>query len=123
MNRYLVLMFIGFAAYAVTLIASQMLLAHGAESTVVLVLVSLAPMLPAIFICGVIIRSIAELDEMQRKVQFEALALAFAGTALITFGYGFLEGTGLPKLSMFVVWPVMASLWFGGVIFGTVRYR
>jgi hypothetical protein len=124
MNRRLVvLMLIGFAAYTATLVVSQQLLGHHFDSFTARVLLSLAPMLPAVFICGVIIRSIAELDEMQRKVQFEALALAFAGTALITFGYGFLEGTGLPKLSMFAVWPVMGSLWLGGVAFGNVRYR
>lgn len=123
MRRYLVLLFAGLAAYAATLVASQLLLAHGAESTLKLVLLSLAPLLPAIFICGVIVSSISKLDEMQRRLQFEALALAFAGTALITFGYGFLEGAGLPKLSMFVVWPVMAVLWFVGVMIGNWRYR
>ena len=60
---------------------------------------------------------------MQRKLQLEALAMAFAGTALITFGYGFLEGAGLPKLSMFVVWPIMAALWVIGVTVGRWRYR
>jgi hypothetical protein len=62
------------------------------------------------------------MDELQRKLQFEALALAFAGTALLTFGYGFLEGVGLPRLSMFVVWPLMAALWVVGVFIGRVRY-
>jgi len=122
-RHYVVRMLVGFAAYAATLVASQKMLANHLDSVTARVLLSLAPMLPAIFICCVIVRSIAELDEMQRKVQFEALALAFAGTALITFGYGFLEGAGLPKLSMFAVWPLMASLWVGGVIFGNVRYR
>jgi len=122
-GSFLVRMLIGLAAYAATLVVSQKMLANHLDSVAARVLLSLAPMLPAIFICFVIVRSIAELDEMQRKVQFEALALAFAGTALITFGYGFLEGAGLPKLSMFAVWPVMASLWVGGVIFGNVRYR
>ena len=79
-------------------------------------------MLPAIFICGVIIRTIRHLDEMQRKLQFEALAFAFAGTALLTFGYGFLEGAGLPMLSMFVVWPLMAALWVIGTVIGRLRY-
>ncbi len=123
MRRHLVLLFVGLAAYAATLVASQMLLADGAESTLKLVLLSLAPMLPAIFICGVIVSSISRLDEMQRRLQFEALAMAFAGTALVAFGYGFLEGAGLPRLSMFVVWPVMGALWFVGVMIGNWRYR
>lgn len=123
MRRYLVLLCVSLAAYAATLVASQLLLAPGVESTLKLVLLSIAPMLPAIFICGVIVSSISRLDEMQRRLQFEALAMAFAGTALITFGYGFLEGAGLPRLSMFVVWPVMGALWFVGVMIGNWRYR
>ncbi len=123
MRQYYLRITIGFAAYAATLIASNMLLGHdGAASPAARVALSLAPMLPAIFICGVIVIGIGQLDELQRKLQFEALALAFAGTALITFSYGFLEGAGFPKLSMFVVWPVMAALWAVGVVLGRVRY-
>lgn len=60
---------------------------------------------------------------MQRRLQLEALALAFAGTALIAFGYGFLEDAGLPRLSVFVVWPLMAVLWLVGGLAGRMRYR
>jgi hypothetical protein len=70
-----------------------------------------------------VFRSIRHLDEMQRKLQFEAIALAFVGTALITFGYGFLEDEGFPKLTMFVVWPLMATLWVIGVMLGRLRFR
>lgn len=113
----------GLAAYAAILILSQKLLAAGVESRTVRILLSLSPMLPALFICATVVRCIRQLDEMQRKLQFEALAFAFAGTALITFGYGFLEGTGLPRLSMFVVWPLMGTIWFIGVMLGRLRFR
>lgn len=113
---------VGLAAYAVALVLSQNLLAGGVADPAFRLLVSLAPMLPAAFICAVVVRAIRRMDEMQRRLQLEALALAFAGTALLTFGYGFLEGAGLPRLSMFVVWPVMAALWFAGVMAGRVRF-
>lgn len=121
--RGFVLLSLGLAAYAAVLIVSQRLLAGGGGGVASRVLLSLAPMLPAAFICGVIVRTIRFMDEMQRKLQFEALALAFAGTALITFSYGFLEGTGFPRLSMFTVWPLMAALWLIGTIIGRLRYR
>jgi len=122
MKRNLALMLVGFSAYAFALFFSQKLLQTGPHSDTGQILLSLAPMLPAIFICGVIIRTIRHLDEMQRKLQFEALAFAFAGTALLSFGYGFLEGAGLPTLSMFVVWPLMAALWVIGTVIGRLRY-
>lgn len=121
--RGLLLLLVGLATYAAMLIGSQRFLAGGVESQPTRILIALSPMLPAAFICGVVVRSIRHLDEMQRKLQFEALALSFAGTALMTFGYGFLEGAGFPKLSMFAVWPLMAAIWFVGVMIGRLRFR
>ncbi|WP_083098068.1 hypothetical protein [Pseudophaeobacter leonis] len=115
-------MIAGLTVYAATLVASNILLSNGIENSAVRIMLSLAPIVPVIFICGVIVRSIGQLDELQRKLQFEALVLSFAGTALITFSYGFFEGLGFPKLSMFVVWPIMATLWVVGVVLGRVRY-
>ncbi|MBL4725720.1 MAG: hypothetical protein JKY83_03410 [Rhizobiaceae bacterium] len=123
MKRYLILLLVGLAAYAATLVVSKKLLANEIDGAATNIFLSLAPMLPAIFICGIIVRTISQMDEMQRKLQFEALVLAFTGTALISFGYGFLEGSGFPKLSMFVVWPFMATLWAIGLVFGRMRYR
>lgn len=121
--RGLISLLIGLIAYVAMLVLSQKLLAGSIEGEAARVLISLTPMLPAMFICATVVRSIRHLDEMQRKLQFEALAFAFAGTGLITFGYGFLEGTGFPMLSMFFVWPLMATLWFLGVMVGWLRFK
>ena len=115
MLKYVSLLCLGLIAYAGVLVAAQLRLAQGVDDGAIEVLLSVLPMLPALFICGVVVTGIRDMDELQRKVQFEALALAFAGTALITFTYGFLEGAGFPKLSMFVVWPLMAGLWVIGL--------
>lgn len=123
MKKYLGLMFAGLAVYMLTLFLVQRLLAGGVEPDWLRISLSIAPMLPVAAICWIVFRSISRLDEMQRKLQLEALSLAFAGTALITFGYGFLEGIGLPRLSMFVVWPLMAVLWVAGLVIGRIRYR
>ncbi|MBU3032726.1 hypothetical protein [Tritonibacter mobilis] len=122
MLKYVSLLCLGLIAYAGVLVAAQLRLAQGIDDGAIEVLLSVLPMLPALFICGVVVTGIRDMDELQRKVQFEALALAFAGTALITFTYGFLEGAGFPKLSMFVVWPLMAGLWVVGVMMGRLRY-
>ena len=70
----------------------------------------------------VVIRYLRRLDEMARRIHLEALALAFVGTALLTFTYGFLETTGFPKLSMFFVWPLMGAFWVIGCVLGLRRY-
>ena len=59
----------------------------------------------------------------QGQVQFQALGFSFAGTAILTFSYGFLEGLGYPRLSMFSVWPILAVLWIVGLLLARRRYQ
>ncbi|MCV2358268.1 MULTISPECIES: hypothetical protein [Roseateles] len=86
-------------------------------------LIALSPMLGGGLAVWAILRQLRRLDELQQRVQFEALALAFAGTAFISFSYGFLEGLGYPRLSMFVIWPLMAVLWMLGLLLAARRYK
>lgn len=84
--------------------------------------VALLPMLPAGAVVVAVLRQLRRIDELQRQIQFEALAFAFAGTALLTFGYGFVENVGLPHLNWFWVWPIMAILWALGSALAARRY-
>ncbi|MEC7762685.1 MAG: hypothetical protein VX874_12335 [Pseudomonadota bacterium] len=122
MRRMLIQFLAGFAAYVALLFLSQHLLAATDAGPAMQIVLTLLPMLGALVIGASILGIIRRLDELQRKIQIEALAIAFAGTALITFSYGFLEGVGLPKLSMFAVWPLMAVLWVAGLVVGRVRH-
>jgi len=68
--------------------------------------------------------SIRSLDEMQQRVQLEALAIAFAGTGVLSSTYGFLEGAGLPRIEWGVwIWPGMVALWVVGMLVARSRYR
>ena len=86
-------------------------------------LVALGPMLPAAATAWVILRELRRMDELQRRIQLEALGFSFAGTAILTFSYGFLEGLGYPRLSMFTVWPLLAALWIVGLVLARRRYQ
>ncbi|MDR5816945.1 MULTISPECIES: hypothetical protein [unclassified Caballeronia] len=124
MNRYRKEMTAAMLAYVVLLMASVWWLRSGTlDNPTARIAVALCPMIAGPFICWVVLRQLRRVDELFRRVQLEALAIAFAGTALITFSYGFLEGVGFPKLSLFVVWPVMAVLWILGSVFSARRYR
>lgn len=109
--------------YIVVLIISLRVLAQGIPDGAMRVTISLAPMVPALFLGWSILSLIRSLDEMHRRLQLEAFALAFAGTALVTFSYGFLENAGFPKLTAFTVWPLMCGFWIVGVVMGRLRYR
>ena len=76
--------------------------------------VALLPMIPATFITFAWVGYFRAMDELEQRIGLEALAFAFGGTALITFSYGFLDEIGLPRISWWWVWPVMAVLWILG---------
>lgn len=110
-------------AYMVVLIGSILILNLTAIEGGWRTLVALMPMVPGAAVALSVMRQLRSSDELQRQIQLEALSLAFAGTALATFSYGFLESVGYPRLSMFFVWPLMAILWIiGGLISGR-RFR
>jgi hypothetical protein len=96
--------------YGAVLVGSLLVarrLAPGALRTVV----ALLPAIPVGITVWVIARQFGRLDEFQRLRSLESIAVAAAVTAGLTFTYGFLEGVGFPKLSMFWVWGIMGITW------------
>lgn len=110
-------------AYGVLLVASLKTLSGGVDNRLLAIAVTLSPMIPAAAIPWVIIRQLRLLDEMQRKIQLEALAFTSAAAALLTFSYGFLENIGFPQMPTHVVLPMICGLWQLGVLIGWLRYR
>jgi len=72
--------------------------------------VAVVPVAPAGFVIWLFVRSLARLDEFHRRIQMQAFGFSLGTTALVTFGYGFLEGAGMPHLSWTYVLPLMAVL-------------
>ncbi len=120
--RYFKEFFAALLAYMVALMLSVTLLAH-VESQMLRPILALLPMVPGFAMCWIVLRQLRRVDELQRRIQLEAMGFAFAGTALVTFSYGFLEIAGYERLSMFLIWPLMAILWIAGTIIGNRRYR
>lgn len=121
-KRFIVHFWLAMAVYMIAVIASSYLLNKIPDGTLRIAL-ALLPVLPMIAVATLVIRHIRHLDELARKVHLEVLAVGFVGTALITFSYGFLETAGFPRLSMFMVWSLMAPLWAAGSFFAWRRYR
>lgn len=71
----------------------------------------LTPVIPILLATWAIVRQFGRMDEFVRVRTLESFAVAGAVTAAVTFTYGFLEGAGFPKLSMFWVWPLMGFVW------------
>lgn len=121
-KRFLVHFALAMVTYVIAVIISSLLLGTVADGTL-RTLCALIPIAPLIAVAVTVIRQVRQLDELARTIHLEALAMAFVGTALITFSYGFLETAGFPRLSMFFVWPLLACLWALGSVIAWRRYQ
>lgn len=122
-RRYVVELSATILAYGLTLVAVNKAAQWGWVPDSLTIPVALLPMLPGVAAVWVIMRHIRRMDEMQRRMQMEGMAFSLTMTALLTFSYGFLEGQGFPRLSMFVVLPLMNVLWVLGYALACRRYR
>ncbi|MFK7805313.1 MAG: hypothetical protein AB8G95_27015 [Anaerolineae bacterium] len=110
-------------AYAVMLVVALLLVNGPFENSNLRYLLVLLPMVPVLFTVRAMIRYLNDTDELERELQLKSLAVSLAGTAFITFTYGFLEQVGLPKISMFAVWPLIATLWIGARFYLNRQYQ
>jgi hypothetical protein len=85
--------------------------------------IALIPVAPAGFVIWLFVRGLGRLDDHKKRIQVQALGFALGAAALITFGYGFLEGAGMPQLTWTYVLPLMVLLWGVGTAIFTWRNR
>jgi len=88
--------------------------------------VILATMLPLVGWATLVIsigKAIASLDELQRRIQTEAIAIAFAGTAIVVGGYALLQFAGFAEINIGVVLLFMSLMWLVGKLWTLWRYR
>lgn len=86
-------------------------------------LIMVLPVVPVVYGMIAFVRAIGELDELERRIQLEAFAFSLGSTAVLTFGYGFLELAGLPHINWLFILPLIAFLWGVGLAIASRRYR
>jgi hypothetical protein len=109
-RKYFKELFGALAIYTVVLFGSlkfESSLTPGALRTALL----LSPAIPIGLAIWAIARHFRRMDEFVRLRSLEMLSIAAAVTAGLSLTYGFMENAGFPRLSMFVVWPVMGGVW------------
>ncbi|MEZ5278404.1 MAG: hypothetical protein R3F07_18625 [Opitutaceae bacterium] len=95
----------------------------GIENLGLRTLIALLPMLPVVWVGIIILRFIRSLDELQQKIQLEAVVFAAVTTGLLTGAYGFLEGVGYPELDTVWILPMLMVLWVGGQVLARRRFQ
>ena len=61
------------------------------------------PVVPLVCVAWTVARLMSDTDELQRRIQLEALAFAFGAGSLVTFTHGLPQATGLPEVSWLFV--------------------
>jgi len=87
------------------------------------VLSSMLAIIPAVGFIIAISTAIGQLDEMQRRIQTEAIAIAFAGTAIGISIFFFLEMAGVPNPDYLWLLIMMVFMWLIGKLWTMWRYR
>lgn len=107
------------AAYTVLVIISVTLL-KSTDSGAGRYALAVLPVMPLPFAVLAFVRSMRRMDELQRRIQLEAISFGFGTTLLITLTIGFLE---IPRLSWIWVTPLMIPLWSLGLFIANRHYR
>ena len=109
-TRYLVELMSALLVYTLVLVLA-IRFAPGMKDRALQAVLMVSPALPIGLAIWAIARHLARVDEYVRQTTLENIAVAAAFTAGASLTYGFMENAGMPKLSMFVVWPVMGAAW------------
>ncbi len=121
-RAYVIQFLSAMGAYIVVLLVSLYLLRSNPEASWRGVVAAL-PAIPACAALLVFVRYLGRMDELQRRIQLDAIAFAAGATGILTFTWGLLENAGFPHLSLIWVLPLMAALWGVGAAVAAYRYR
>ena len=114
------------SAWILTYFGARLLLKGLVTGTWPRVAVALAPIVPFGFLLLLIIRGIRGMDELERRIQLEALAVAFPLTFLLIMTLGLLELAVRLKpedWSYRHIWPFMFLFYLVGLIVAKRRYE
>src|SRR5580698_3422404 len=85
---------------------------------------ALLPIPANLLLVAVIVRSIRQLDEFQRRLHLEAATIAFLLTGLAVFIYGLLQRANVVRhLNVGIVWIFMAAFYGAGYVITARHYR
>jgi len=82
-----------------------------------------APLLPGFLFLFAIGYALSRLDELQRRIQIEAIAIGFGITAMIVLTYGMLGLTGVHQPNWMLVLVFMSFSWLAGKLWTRWKYR
>ncbi len=111
------------AAYVFTILITQTMLNSMEANSLPSYLVSVIPVLPVGFGMFAFLTYLRSMDELQRRIQLDAVGFSVVMTAIISFTLGMLETAGLPSIGLVWVLPMLIAFWGIGLYFAGKRYE
>jgi hypothetical protein len=121
-KRYLREFLTAMAGYTIMVPLSMRLL-RGHEHTPLGYALAFLPIVPSAFALWAFLRYFRGMDELQRRIQMEAVAFSFLGTCFVTLTWAFQQNAGLPRFDVSWVAPLLILLWGIGVGIAKRRYE
>lgn len=125
-RRYLRALWPALALYSVTLFASIFLIRRGIESVPLRGLVAVLPVLPIGWMMLAALRYLREVDELQRRIETEAIGIASLLVSLLYFAGGMLEKAEVIRMdagvAMIWVFPLLCGTYGIAKMILTRRY-
>jgi len=84
---------------------------------------ALVPILPMMCFVVAMVRAVRKMDELQRRICFESVAVSFLLTVVLTLVFAGLDSTGIYRASYDDVATPMMAFWACAYIFSSWRYR
>ena len=118
--------FAAIALFFVVFVAAKIALANKELGQTVKVTLALAPVLPFSWMLFRFIKGITSLDELQKKIQFEALAIAYPVMMVFLMTIGLLDqaiGLSYENFGAKHLWYYMPVFYFVGLFIAQRRYQ
>ena len=113
----------GLLVYSMLLVISIVLLRDdGLADSLWRLPVALLPLPAGAYFIYLEVRRYQHLDEYWQHVHLTALAIAFLGSALVAFTFGFMENAGIARQSGFFYFGVMTALYVLGLLIARRQY-
>lgn len=109
--------------YVITLLPAFAVIRALPEGSLWRIPLALLPLPAILFGVWTFLQLLSALDELQRKIQLEAIGFSVGLTGVITFTLGLLESAGFPTLDLIWVFPMIIFLWGIGQTIAMRRYR
>ena len=121
-KRYLREFILAMTVYVIAIILSVTLIEQTPRDSVLRILWAVMPIVPIFFVLAAFMRYLGGIDELQQRIQLQAIGFAAGATSLLTFVYGLLENVGFAPLSVIYVFPLMVTLWGLSLTYFSRRY-